>query len=877
MIQKRIIECNCAASTKLYHNDRNYRNAYKQIFSNTESKDIDVLILLELKETPPRFDPFLKFIKTLFKDHTFAMLHALGCTPEDFTSKDIISTYVTCKKLHIKNLISQYNFKSIITVGRAIYSITESKLLRPEEFFIPVNGSEYKFQLDDTYIYSSEFRCNVYPLVPLYQWIEEHRIKDCYEYKFNVQQVQRAIDNINISKKRIRNIEFEYVENPNDFLQKIINNKEIVDVALDTETTGLNFIKDKIYSISLAYESHKGYFLKFSDINLSLLIDIFNTKKVIFHNAQFDMKMLIMSGVENAKCYFDTMLASHSINENSPNALKALAWLYTYYGGYDKAINQYLKEYKIDDFSQLPKNLLLEYACYDAVITFQLYKYFQDRFEKEDLFVKENFYNFVMPAIEMIVDLELEGVEIDLKYFKEYNDSLLKKLKELEEQIFKIAKRKFNIRSNKELTEVFLNFENFSPILDDNGEAVLTKNKNLKLDKDSLQLYADEKDNPIAKLIIEYNHLAKELSQLGLYDVSVKEKSGKKKKGFLASIHNKKLYGGYKLHGTETGRMSGGGGLDSTINFQNMTKTEEFRKMFLCPKDHIIAYADYEGMEISIASQISGKGPMEKLLLEGKDAHSFMGSKITKYLYDEEISYENFYQKAKVEEQKKYKDIRGQAKTILFQNIYGATEYGLAQELNISQDEAKIFMRVFQETYPEISNYIFKVREHAKEFGWIKTLLGRKRRLPELTYIGKDSFKNYLSSFRLNNTLNTALNAGIQGTSGQTTVIAMTNIWKEFKEKNFKSKVKINVHDEIVFFIHDIELEDAAKIIKHWMEYPYYENVGNNEVKLKADLEIGEVWKFGKSYKWWKENPEYLQRLINTNNQRNLENENFTL
>lgn len=876
MIQKRIIECNCAASKKLYNGDRQYRNTYKQIFSNTDSKNVDVLILLELKETSPRFDPFLKIINGIFKDNTYIMLHSLGCTPEDFTSKDIVSTYISCKNRHIKSLVNQYKFKAIITVGRALYSITESKLLRPEEFFIPVNGKHYEYQLDDVFIYSSEYSCNVYPLTPLYQWIENDNIKDCYEYKFNLQQIQRALQNISVLRKRIKSVEFEYVENPNEFLSRILDDKNIEEIALDTETTSLNFITGKIYNISIAYEAHKGYFLKFSEIDINLLIKLFDVKKIIFHNAQFDLKMLIMHGVKNAKCYFDTMLAAHILNENSPNALKALAWIYTYYGGYDKKVQEYLKEYKLDDFSQLPKELLLEYACYDAVITFQLYKYFQNRFDKEESFIKNNFYDFVMPAVEMITDVELEGVEIDLKYFKEYNDLLLKKFKEIEKEIFTIIKKQFNIRSNKELSNVFLDLEDFEPLLDSNEQPLLTKTKNLKLDKESLERYANEKNNPIAKLIVEYNHYAKELSQLGLYNVS-QNKKGKKTKGFLASIHNKKLYSGYKLHGTETGRMSGGGGLDSSINPQNMPKTKEFRKIFLCPKDYVIAYADYEGMEISIASQISGKGPMETLLLEGKDPHSYMGAKIAKYLLDEDISYEDFYQKAKIEEQEIYKDTRGQAKVILFQNIYGATEYGLSQELGISLEEAELFMQVFRETYPEIDIYISKSKEQAKTFGWVKTLLGRKRRLPELTYIGRDSFRNYSSSFRLNNSLNTSLNSPIQGTSGQTTLIAMTKIWKEFKEKNMKSRVKMNVHDEIVFFLHKKEIEQAANMIKYWMEYPYYKNVENNQVRLKADLEIGEIWKFGKSYKYWKENSKEFEELINMNNQRNMENDNFTL
>jgi len=208
--------------------------------------------------------------------------------------------------------------------------------------------------------------------------------------------------------------------------------------------------------------------------------------------------------------------------------------------------------------------------------------------------------------------------------------------------------------------------------------------------------------------------------------------------------------------------------------------------------------------------------------------------------------------------------------------IYGATNFGISKELNVSIEEADLLIEVFKETYPEINEYIQNSRNFAKNYGYVKTLLGRKRRLPELTYIGKDSFKNK-SSFSTNNLLNVAINAPIQGTSGQTTIIAMYYIWKEFKEKNLKSKVVINVHDEIVFYIYKDELEQANNIIKYWMEYPYYTNKDNNKVRLKAELELGEIWKFGETYKYYMENKDKLNEVIEVNNKRNFENDLFKI
>ena len=195
--------------------------------------------------------------------------------------------------------------------------------------------------------------------------------------------------------------------------------------------------------------------------------------------------------------------------------------------------------------------------------------------------------------------------------------------------------------------------------------------------------------------------------------------------------------------------------------------------------------------------------------------------------------------------------------------MYGATGFGIANLFGVSKEEGERFLNAFYKSYPEVETYINNNREHAKKFGWVKTLLGRKRRLPQLTYIGRDSFYNKrASSFDVGNLLNAAINAPCQGTSGQTTLIAMTNIWREFKQKNLRSKVLINVHDEIVFELDLDELEEACKIIKYWMEYKYYENIGGNKVRLVADVKYGEIWKYGFGKKYWDEHPEEWNKCL---------------
>ncbi len=877
--------CNCVARKNAI-----FQDTYNWNIRNKPDIPIDILILLEFKEVQNRLEYFKKYCENKFKDYSYIIIPALGCTPAGFSLKsDTVNIYSQCKQLHIKKIIELYSPKIIITSGRAIYSITENKDLKPYHFFIPIEDDTLKlksYEEDDSWFYSSEFKCKVFPLPPLYQFIKDN-FKDVYETRFVWAQFNRAIKHLKMRNERQNKIQTIYEKNPNVLIQSYIDNPNNLIIAIDTETSGLNYFEDELYSIQFSNNGITGYFCMFQNINKELLIELFNRIDIIFifHHAQFDLKFLIQNGIYNARCDFDTMLAAHSLNENSLNGLKPLTWLYTQYGGYDQELKQYMKKNKIDDFTKLPKELLLKYSCYDVVITWQLYQYFVNRFNLEDSFVKNNFYNYIMPAVEMITDIEMTGVKIDFNYLKEYIDILKEKIKNIEVNIYKIAGKKFNIKSGKELSEVLLKIPEFKIILDKDGKELKTKTGYLVLDKETIDRYVEELNLPFMKEISEYNHLTKEVSQLGytlennkdkikqLFKKEIKEDE-ENGKGFLASIYKGRLYGGYKLHGTETGRMAGGGGLNSTINWQNMPKTKEFRKIFLSSKNYVIAYSDYDGMEVSIYSQIAGKGPLENIILDGKDPHCYTCISLFKLIENKDISYEEIFAKTKIEgqEDKHFKNMRTNSKILNFQGLYCATKYGLANTFKISIEEAEKYLNAFYKSYPEIENYIIYNREHAKKYGWVKTLLGRKRRLPELTYIGKDSYKNKDSFFNINNSLNASANAPIQGTSGQTTLIAMTKIWKEFKEKNMKSKIIINVHDEIVFELYVPEIEEVEKIIKYWMEYPYYKNNNDNKVKLTAGLEYGEVWKYGHSTNYWNEHKEEFENIKNKINERNQKN-----
>lgn len=890
--------------------NKKYEYLYKIIRGNWQEENTDILIIMEKEDKELFLNYFLTFTDKFFKDYKYTIINGVGCVPKKLNDSDTSSFYKTCKKHNVKKLIEKFNPKVIITEGKGLYIITENTDLNPlnNHFYVPIKNkcTDYRdFYEDDTWIYSKEFCCKVFPIPPMYTWTAFNN----YEKEFVKDQYYRSIEELSKRKKRIPELQFVKVEDENQFLIDLMNNDTIKEIALDTETTGLNFKTDKVFCITLSYDGITGYYLNYNNIDKKILNDFFKSnKEFIWHNYKFDGKMLLEDGI-HSRCTFDTMLASHSLNENSPNGLKPLSWLYTCYGGYEDKLQEIIKQSKITDFSKLPKGLLLEYSCTDPIVTFQLYKYFKNRLEQEDKCIKDNFYNYIMPAVDMIIDVERTGIKIDMDYLTEYVNKLKNKIDAIENEIYKIIGKKINLNSNKQLSKVFMSLPDFEILTDDKGYVLKTKNNDLILDKIALNRYAEEKNIDFAKKLVEYNHLTKELSQIGIEEkeqkqtIFNKDDNEENEKGIMASVYEGKLYGGYKLHGTTSGRMAGGGGLNSSINFQNMQKDYDFRKIFIPNTGYILSEWDYSGMEVSIGSQISGPGNLEKLILNGMDMHSYTASKIVEQTNDNELieifksiidndtkltkkygnkSIKDVISKMKFDyntivENKEnhplYKAFRNMSKVQNFRQQYGATVYGISKGLNISENIAKILINSYFETFPEFKRYMDSCVYKASTRGYVKSLLGRKRRIPKLTYdtvklnLSDKSqieyFKKICSGLikKINNLKNVSYNMPIQGTSGQTTVIAMTNIWKEFKEKKMKSKIIANVHDSILFEIHESEINEAYEIIKYQMERPYYKNKEGNKVTLKVDNQIG-VWGFGKSLEYYKKYPEEFKKLI---------------
>jgi DNA polymerase-1 len=882
------VQCDCAASKDVFVDDieGEFKYSYNNYYIEGDKDNIDVLILMEYRESKYIQDLFLNIIKGFMHDKTFAIINACNCTPKN-KKDDVIDPFITCKKYHVSKKIKKYNPKVIVTVGRAIYTITEEKDLNYTHFFIPVNKKHLPFQLDDCNFYSPEFKCNIFPIPPLSHYInfKEKRAKDVYEKMFVQEQIIRALANSEMPKARSEHLSYEELKDPNTYLRELIKDKARDVVVIDTESTGLHFFEDRLVSIQFSTDASSAVFCWWKDVDKNLLIELFNTDKTfVYHNAIYDNIVLMCNDVPNVRCNFDTMLATHSLNENSPNGLKPNSWLYTRFGGYENESAEYKKKYKVKDFTDIPNNLLIKYGCYDTIMTFKLYLYFKNRFELEDQDVKENYFKYIMPAIPMMVDLHLQGIPIDTQYLKEYNEKLVRKRDRIEKIIYARLGTRININSKQELSNVLKSIPNFKILEDDKGTKLLTKAGDLTLNKDTLKKYATLHNIKVCKSIVKHTHYQKEINQLGIEHY---KKTGEKK-GFLLSIYKNRLFCLYKLHGTGAGRASGGQDKENKetlaasknfgVNGQNIPATDKFRKIFIPFKGNVFVHSDYSSMEVTIQAQIAGKGALEDLLLEGKDMHCYTGVSLYKLLTGKDITYEELVKKAKVHEEEEFKKLRKNAKINNFQCQYGATKWGLAKFFGVDEETGEKYLNAYFTSYPEIARYIEDMFSFVKESGFVKTLLGRKRRLPQLTYIGEDGQKNkYNSSFDVSNLKNVAANSPVQGTSGQTTFIAMTKIYQELNERNLKAKLILNVHDELMLNCPVEEIHIVKEIVERCMTTPYYKNRKGATITLQAEAEMGDLWKSTKSYSYWDDNKDKWHNLIESINYRSEISDKFLL
>ncbi|GGE42235.1 DNA polymerase I [Psychroflexus planctonicus] len=578
------------------------------------------------------------------------------------------------------------------------------------------------------------------------------------------------------------------------FLEKLNQQKS---VCFDTETTSLKTLDAHLVGIAFSWEKGKGYYISFP-ANQDEAQELVNQLKPFFENEniekigqnlKYDIKVLANYHIEVKGPLFDTMLAHYIINPDMRHNMDVLAETYLNYSPQPIAdlIGKKGKNQKSMRDVELEK--VTEYAVEDADITFQLKKYFEE--ELKDASNEHLFGDLEIPLLRVLADMELEGINVDKNILNDLSEGLTKDIAQLEKEVFEIAGEEFNIGSPKQLGEILFGK------LEIAKKPKKTKSGQYSTAEDVLSYFA--KDYPIVDKVLQWRGLSKlKSTYVDALPKQIHDRTGRVHTEFMQTV-------------AATGRLS-----SNNPNLQNIPiRTErgrEVRKAFV-PRDenHILLAADYSQIELRIIAALSEEETMIEAFKNGEDIHASTAAKVFDVPLNEVT-----------------REQRSNAKTVNFGIIYGVSAFGLSNQTNLSRSESKELIETYYKTYPKLRDYMDEQVEFARENGYVKTVLGRRRYLKDI-----NARNNVVKSAAERN----AVNAPIQGSAADIIKVAMIRIHEKLKKQNFKTKMLLQVHDELIFDVPKEELDDLQKLIKQEMENAY-----ELIVPLKVDIGTGQNW-----------------------------------
>lgn len=567
--------------------------------------------------------------------------------------------------------------------------------------------------------------------------------------------------------------------------------------AFDTETEGLEPLMAPLVGMSFAIREHEAWYVPVpADSQLATgIVRLFaavladrNIQK-IGQNIKFDILALRKYGVKVAGPLFDTMIAHYLLNPELHHGMDYLAETYLKYK--PVPIEQLIgpKGKKQGSMRNVPIEEIKEYAAEDADITLQLKSYFEPLMKQEE--VDTLFHEMEMPLVYVLADMEAAGVKVDTQALKQSSVKLSEQLAELEKTIHLLAGCEFNINSTKQVGEVLFDK------LQLDSKAKKTKTGGYSTSEDVLEKLRLK--HPIIGKLLEYRGIKKLLST---YVDALPE---------LINPSTGKIHTSYNQAVTATGRLS-----STNPNLQNIPVRDELgreiRKAFIADNENCVFFsADYSQIELRIMAHLSGDPHMIEAFCAGEDIHAATAAKIYG-VTPEEVS----------------SDMRRKAKTANFGIIYGISVFGLAERLGIPRGEAKELIDGYFNSYPKIKEYMDESIRVAKEKGYVETIFKRKRFLPDI-----NSHNAIVRGYAERN----AINAPIQGSAADIIKLAMVRIHKRFEEERLRSRMILQVHDELNFNVWRDELEKVREIVLEGME-----QVIKLKVPLIADYGEGDNW-----------------------------------
>jgi len=570
------------------------------------------------------------------------------------------------------------------------------------------------------------------------------------------------------------------------------------EITIDTETTSSSPMNAELVGISLSADPVRAYYIPVGHSYLGVPVQL--PKEFVFerikpvledeniqktgHNIKYDVIILRNEGLQVRGIAFDTMLASYLLNPNKSNhnltdaAMEHL--------GIKKLSYSDVAGKGVKDFSEVPVEVASEYSGEDAAVTLKLKNHFMPLMEKEGL--TELFQGLEMPLIEVLADMEMAGVKIDLPLMDTFSNKLEKELASIEQRIYFIAGEEFNINSPKQLQEIL--FEKL-------GLRPTKKTKTgYSTNIDVLEQLANVHELP--REIIEYRGLAKlKNTYVDALPRLVNSKTGRIHTSFNQTI-------------TATGRLS-----SSDPNLQNIPIRGEWgkriREAFIAEEEHLLLSSDYSQIELRVLAHLSQDEGFIEVFNHDGDIHTRTACELFG-----------------VKPESVTAEMRRRAKTVNFGIVYGISPYGLSQQLGIPPDEARSYIDTYFARHSGIKDYMDTLIKEAAETGHVTTLYNRKRAIPEL----KSSNRNIR---QLGERL--AINSPVQGSAADIIKVSMINIWRRLGKEGCRTRMLLQVHDELLFEAPEGEKDTVMQLVKEEME-----NAIHLRVPLKVDMGIGKNW-----------------------------------
>ena len=647
-----------------------------------------------------------------------------------------------------------------------------------------------------------EFRTMLGTLQKAFQQVNTSNTEyNLFNISENSQNIQLSLfDNPETSQyKTIKDIEHSYylIENKEDIYKLVSELLLQKEVCFDTETTSLNELEAELVGMAFSWEKHKGYYVLFPESKeltqeiLEIFRPFFENSSItkIGQNLKYDIKVLAKYNIQVLGNLFDTMIAHYLLNPDAKHNMDILSENYLHYSPISIETLIGKKGKGQLSMRQVPPLEQKEYAVEDTDVTLQLKNIFEQQLQKYN--AEKLFSQIESPLVQVLADMELEGIRIDVPFLKSLSDDIEKDIFSLQQAVYEQAGETFNLSSPKQLGDIL--FEKLKLI----SKPKKTKTGQYATSEEILSELAPK--HKIVANVLEYRQLQKlQSTYIDALPKEVNSTTGRVHTTYMQAV-------------TATGRLS-----SNNPNLQNIPirteRGQQIRKAFV-PRneDYTLLSADYSQIELRVIAALSGEKNMIEAFLQNQDIHRSTAAKVFN-----------------VDIQSVTREQRSHAKTVNFGIIYGVSAFGLSNQTELSRSESKELIDTYYQTYPQLKVFIDKQIHFARENGYVETILGRRRYLPDI-----NSRNQVVRGAAERN----AVNAPIQGSAADIIKIAMINIYNLLKDNKLKTKMLLQVHDELIFDVPKNELDFVKPLIKKTMEEAY-----QFAVPLVVDLGVGKNW-----------------------------------